>query len=65
MVYGQSRMYESLLAGNYVGKAYLETKKAAEEEMSRGDKDPGDIFAGVLFIGNPFLTIKPIALSVK
>jgi hypothetical protein len=65
MVYGQNRMYESLLAGNYVGKAYLETKRAAEEEMSHGDKDPGDIFAGVLFIGNPFLTIKPIASSVK
>lgn len=58
MIYGQDRLYEAIRAGDYLGKAYLEAKKAAEEEMNHGDKEPGDIVSGILFIGNPFLQIK-------
>jgi hypothetical protein len=60
MVYGQEQMYKALIAGDYLGEAYLKTKRAAEEEMSKGDHTPGDIFAGVLLIGNPFLYLKPV-----
>ncbi len=60
MIYGQDRLYEAMLAGDYLGKAYLEAKKAAEAEMNHGDKEPGDIVSGVLFIGNPFLQIKSL-----
>jgi hypothetical protein len=57
MVYGHEKIYESLVAGDYLGKAYLDAKKAAELEMYREYPD-GTIFSGVTFIGNPFLYLK-------
>lgn len=60
MIYGQDRLYEAMLEGDYLGKAYLEAKRAAEEEMNHGDKEPGDIVSGILFIGNPFLQFSNI-----
>jgi len=56
MVYGQQQIYERILAGDYLGKAYLAGKKAGEAEMHR-DYPNGEVVAGVLFIGNPFLYI--------
>jgi hypothetical protein len=58
MVYGQEALYARILAGDYLGKAYLAGKAAAEEEMHR-EYPNGDVVAGVLFIGNPFLYLKP------
>jgi hypothetical protein len=54
MVYGHEKIYERLVAGDYLGKAYLAAKKAGEEEMYREYPD-GTIFSGVTLIGNPFL----------
>ena len=59
MIYGQDRLYEAMLAGDYLGRAYLAAKKAAEAEMSREGREPGDCVSGILFIGNPFLQITP------
>ena len=56
MVYGQQAIYERILAGDYLGKAYLAGKKAGEAEMHR-EYPNGEVVAGVLFIGNPFLYI--------
>jgi len=57
MVYGHEKMYERLVAGDYVGKAYLAAKKSAEKEMN--DEYPkGDTVSGVILIGNPFIYIK-------
>ncbi|MBS1720286.1 MAG: hypothetical protein JST35_07560 [Armatimonadetes bacterium] len=58
MVYGQDALYERILAGDYLGKAYFALKSAAEDEMNR-EYTKGDTVAGVLFIGNPFLVINP------
>jgi hypothetical protein len=58
MVYGQEALYERILAGDYLGKAYFALKVSAEDEMHR-EYTNGDVVAGVLFIGNPFLTMKP------
>ncbi len=58
MVYGQEALYKRILAGEYLGKAYLALKKSAEDEMHR-EYPAGDTVAGVLFIGNPFLYMKP------
>lgn len=53
-------IYERLRAGDYLGKAYLPCKQAHEIEHAMGDKTPGDIVSGILLIGNPFLTLKPV-----
>ena len=58
MVYGQDALYERILAGDYLGRAYFALKVSAEDEMHREYKN-GDVVAGVLFIGNPFLTMQP------
>lgn len=58
MVYGQDALYERMLAGDYLGRGYFALKQSAEAEMHREYKN-GDVVAGVLFIGNPFLTIAP------
>jgi hypothetical protein len=58
MVYGQESLYERILAGDYLGSAYLACKKAAELEMHNGYPS-GEIVAGVTFIGNPFIYIDP------
>lgn len=58
MVYGQDALYERMFAGDYLGKAYFALKQSAEAEMHREYKN-GDVVAGVLFIGNPFLLIAP------
>jgi hypothetical protein len=57
MVYGHEKMYERILEGDYLGKAYLAAKKAGEEEMYREYPD-GKIFSGVTYIGNPFLYLQ-------
>lgn len=57
MVYGHEIMYERIVAGDYIGKAYFEAKKVAEDDMYR-EYPNGDIFSGVVFIGNPFIYIK-------
>ncbi len=59
MIYDQEAIYERLAAGDYLGKAYLETKQKAELQFVDGDQMPGDIVSGVLLIGNPFVQIKP------
>jgi hypothetical protein len=59
MVYQQDVLYKGLIAGDYLGKAYFETKKEAELQFSEGDHNPGDIVSGILMIGNPFLRIPP------
>jgi hypothetical protein len=53
-------IYQRLRAGDYLGKAYLPCKQAHEIEHAMGDKTPGDIVSGILMIGNPFLTLKPV-----
>jgi len=53
-------IYERLRAGDYIGKAYLPCKQADEDLHAKGDQVPGDIVSGVLMIGNPFLTLKPV-----
>ncbi|MFM2168599.1 MAG: hypothetical protein RIS79_2970 [Verrucomicrobiota bacterium] len=53
-------IYQRLRAGDYLGKAYLPCKQAHEIEHAMGDKSPGDIVSGILMIGNPFLTLKPV-----
>ena len=53
-------IYERLRAGDYIGKAYLPCKQAHEIEAHPGDHAPGDIVSGILLIGNPFLTLKPV-----
>lgn len=58
MVYGQDALYSRILAGEYLGKAYLSLKVSAEAEMNR-EYQKGDVVSGVLLIGNPFLIIKP------
>lgn len=64
MVYGQEALYERILAGDYLGTAYFALKASAEAEMHR-EYPKGDTVSGVLFLGNPFLTIKPKALNPK
>lgn len=54
MVYGQDSIYARILKGDYLGKAYLSGKKAAEAEMHHYYPS-GDIVSGVTFIGNPFV----------
>lgn len=53
-------IYQRLRAGDYLGKAYLPCKQAHEIEHAMGDHTPGDIVSGILMIGNPFLTLKPV-----
>jgi len=53
-------IYDHLRAGGYLGKAYLPCKQAHEIEHAMGDHVPGDIVSGILMIGNPFLTLKPV-----
>jgi hypothetical protein len=53
-------IFERLRAGDYIGKAYLPCKQADEDLHAKGDHVPGDIVSGVLMIGNPFLTLKPV-----
>ena len=53
-------IYERLRAGDYLGKAYLPCKQAHEDEHAMGDHVPGDIVSGILMIGNPFLSLKPV-----
>ena len=53
-------IYQRLRAGDYLGKAYLPCKQAHEIEHAMGDHAPGDIVSGILMIGNPFLTLKPV-----
>lgn len=57
MVYGQEALYEKILAGEYLGKAYFALKSSAESEMFR-EYPNGEIVSGVLFIGNPFLYLQ-------
>ncbi len=57
MVYGHEKMYERIVAGDYIGKAYLAAKRAGEEEMHKHYPD-GTIFSGVTLIGNPFLYLQ-------
>lgn len=64
MVYGQEALYERILAGDHLGKAYFALKKSAESEMNR-EYPNGDSVAGVLFIGNPFLRIGPAKTAAK
>ena len=59
MVYGHERIYERLLAGDYVGKAYFAGKIAGEQEMHIEFPD-GSIVSGVAFIGNPFISVYTI-----
>lgn len=59
MIDGHEMLYDRLIAGDYLGKAYLEAKRTGEIQASVGDHVPGDIVCGVLMIGNPFLQIKP------
>ena len=59
MVYGQEALYERIFAGDYLGKAYFSLKVSAEAEMHREYKK-GDTVSGVLLLGNPFITIKPV-----
>lgn len=56
MVYGHEKIYENLSAGDYVGKAYLEAKKVAEKQMYH-EYPNGEIFSGVVLIGNPFIYV--------
>lgn len=58
MVYGQNEIYERIFTGDYLGKAYLVGKKAAELEMNTSYPD-GKIVSGVTFIGNPFVYVNP------
>ena len=53
-------IYQRLRAGDYLGKSYLPCKQAHEIEHAMGDHTPGDIVSGILLIGNPFLTLKPV-----
>lgn len=58
-------IYQRLRAGDYLGKAYLPCKQAHEIEHAMGDKSPGDIVSGILMIGNPFLTLKPVKRNAR
>lgn len=58
-------VYARLRAGDYLGKAYLPCKQAHELEASPGDHTPGDIVSGILFIGNPFLALKPVQVNSR
>ena len=58
-------IYARLRAGDYLGKAYLPCKQAHEIEASPGDHTPGDIVSGILFIGNPFLELKPVKTKIN
>ena len=58
MVYGQDALYERILAGDYLGRAYFAAKKSAEDEMHR-EYPNGDVVSGVTFVGNPFVTLRP------
>ena len=58
-------IYARLRAGDYLGKAYLPCKQAHEIEASPGDHTPGDIVSGILFIGNPFLELKPVKTKIS
>ena len=58
-------IYERLRAGDFLGKAYLPCKQAHEDEHAMGDHVPGDIVSGILMIGNPFLTLKPVNREAK
>lgn len=53
-------IYERLRAGDYLGKAYLPCKQAHETEHIAAGEVPGDVVSGILLIGNPFLTLKPV-----
>ncbi len=57
MVYGHEKVYERLCAGDYMGKAYFECKKAAEAEMYSQYPD-GSVIGGVIMYGNPFVKIE-------
>ena len=56
MIYGHDQLHRQLREGRNLGRAYLAAKQAGEEEMARGDHEPGDIVSGVILIGDPFLT---------
>ena len=62
MVYGQAALYQGLLKGDYLGKAYLAAKQSAEAEMHCG-YPKGDTVSGVIFMGNPFLRIETVRES--
>lgn len=57
MVYGHEKVYERLCAGDYMGKAYFECKKAAESQMYSEYPD-GTVIGGVIMYGNPFVKIE-------
>lgn len=60
MIDNQEILYTRLLAGDYLGKAYLQAKQSGETHSSKGDHVPGDIVGGVLMIGNPFVQLAPL-----
>lgn len=56
MVYGHEKVYERLGAGDHMGNAYFECKKAAESQMYSEFPD-GTVIGGVFMYGNPFVKI--------
>ena len=61
MIDNQEILYRQLLAGDYLGKAYLQAKQSGETHSSKGDHVPGDIVGGILMIGNPFVQLAPLS----
>jgi hypothetical protein len=54
--YGEQAAYEALVAGDYLGSAYLAAKRAGEAEMARTEPI-GRIVAGNILLGNPFVQL--------
>lgn len=52
MVYNHEKIYERLCAGDYMGKAYFECRKDAEDETYTS-------INGLILYGNPFVKIAP------
>ncbi len=62
-VWRQEKIFESIQAGDYVGKAYLAAKKQSEVDFF-AEYPNGNVISGFLFIGNPFLYIPKSATSL-
>lgn len=69
--YGEDAAYAALVAGDYLGPAYLAAKTAGEREMATTEPI-GRIVAGNILLGNPFVQLsdhvrlpKPVVVATS
>jgi hypothetical protein len=63
-LYQENILYDKLVAGKYLGPAYLSCKSAGEQEM-HGEYADGTVITGNLLLGNPFLQVASLSEIIQ